>query len=94
MIHPLVDLEKLEFMVLSYKSLVVDWFQKKRMEYTFDVALDNGAEHANHYRAKLLIDGEIVAKARAKNKKRAMEKVAKRAYFKFQDGIKSIQDKH
>ena len=94
MIHPFVDLEKLEFMVLSYKSLLVDWFQKKRMKYAFDVALDNGAEHTNHYKAKLLIDGKVVAKARAKNKKIAVEKVAKRAYFKFQDNIKSIQHKH
>ena len=94
MIHPFVDLGKLEFMVLSYKSLLVDWFQKKRMKYAFDVALDNGAEHTNHYKAKLLIDGKVVAKARAKNKKIAVEKVAKRAYFKFQDNIKSIQDKH
>ena len=37
---------------------------------------------------------EFPSRLRAKNKKRAMEKVAKRAYFKFQDGIKSIQDKH
>jgi ribonuclease-3 len=64
------------------------------MKYAFDVALDNGAEHTNHYKAKLLIDGKVVAKARAKNKKRAVEKVAKRTYFKFQDNIKSIQDKH
>ena len=94
MIRSFVDLGKLEFAVLSYKSLLVDWFQKKRMEYNFEVTLDNGAESANHYKAKLLIDGKGVAIARAKNKKKAMEKVAKRAYFKFQDGIKSIQNKH
>lgn len=94
MIRSFVDLKKLEFAVLSYKSLLVDWFQKKRMKYKFDVTLDNGAESANHYRAKLLIDGKAVAIARAKNKKKAMEKVAKRAYFKFQDGTKSIQNKH
>jgi ribonuclease-3 len=56
--------------------------------------LDDGAERANHYKATLLVDGKATAKARAKNKKRAMEKVAKRAYFKFQDNIKSIRDKH
>jgi ribonuclease-3 len=94
MIHPFVDLDKLEYMVLSYKSLLVDWFQKKRIKYAFEVALDDGAERANHYKATLLVDGKATAKARAKNKKRAMEKVAKRAYFKFQDNIKSIRDKH
>ena len=94
MIRSFVDLGKLEFAVLSYKSLLVDWFQKKRMEYNFEVTLDNGAESTNYYKAKLLIDGKGVAIARAKNKKKAMEKVAKRAYFKFQDGIKSIQNKH
>ena len=94
MIHPFVDLDKLEYMVLSYKSLLVDWFQKKRIKYAFEVELDDGAERANHYKATLLVDGKATAKARAKNKKRAMEKVAKRAYFKFQDNIKSIRDKH
>ena len=94
MILPFVDLEKLEFMVLSYKSLLVDWFQKKNTEYAFDVTLDNGAEFANHYKARLIINGKTVSKARAKSKKRAVEKVSKRAYYKFQGGIKSIQDKH
>ena len=94
MITPFVDLDKLQHKVLSYKSLLVDWFQKKRLRYSFEVALDNGAENINHYSAKLLIDGKVVAKARAKNKKRAVEKVSKRAYFKFQDNIHSIQSKH
>jgi ribonuclease-3 len=94
MIYPFVNLEKLEYMVLSYKSLLVDWFQKKRIKYAFDVELDDGAEQTNYYKATLLIDGKATAKARAKNKKRAMEKVAKRAYFKFQNNIKSIHDKH
>ena len=94
MILPFVDLEKLEYMVLSYKSLLVDWFQKKRIKYAFEVELDEGAEPTKHYKATLLIDGKAAAKARAKNKKRAMEKVAKRAFFKFQDNIKSIRDKH
>ena len=94
MMLPFVDLEKLEFMVLSYKSLLVDWFQKKNKQYSFDVTLDNGAEHVNYYVARLIINGKIVAKARAKSKKRAIEKVSKRAYYKFQGGIKSIQDKH
>ena len=35
MILHFVDLEKLEFMVLSYKSLLVDWFQKKKYEICF-----------------------------------------------------------
>ena len=94
MILHFVDLEKLEFMVLSYKSLLVDWFQKKHTKYAFDVTLDNGAEFANHYKARLIINGRTVSKARAKSKKRAVEKVSKRAYYKFQGGIKSIQDKH
>jgi ribonuclease-3 len=94
MILPFVDLEKLEFMVLSYKSLLVDWFQKKNKQYAFDVTLDNGAEYVNHYKARLIINGKTVAKARAKSKKRAIEKVSKRAYYKFQGVIKSIQDKH
>jgi hypothetical protein len=35
------------------------------------------------FKAKLFVDNKLVASARASNKKKAAEKVSKRAYFKF-----------
>lgn len=94
MITPYVNLSELHNKVLSYKSLLVDWFQKNRMQYRFEIAQDNGIEKATHYKAKLWIDNKIVASARATNKKKAVEKASKRAYFQFQHKIKSIQSRH
>ena len=94
MIVPSVDLEKLQDKVLSHKSLLVDWFQKKHLDYRFDVAEDNGAEKVNYYKATLWVDGGVVATARATNKKKAVEKVSKIGYFHFQNQIRSIRNKH
>lgn len=94
MITPHVDLTKLHNKVLSYKSLLVDWFQKSRLHYKFDVSKDDGAEDVNYYKAKLWLNNKVVASARATNKKKAVEKVSKRACFQFQHRIKSIQGRH
>jgi ribonuclease-3 len=94
MITPHVDLTKLRNKILSYKSLLVDWFQKSRLEYKFEVINDNGTENVNYYKAKLWLDNKVIATARATNKKKAVEKVSKRAYFQFQHQIKSIQSRH
>lgn len=94
MIHPFVDLASLQNKVLSYKSLLVDWFQKNKMQYCYEVKEDNGAEEVNYYKAKLWINNVVVASARATNKKKAVETVSKRAFFQFQHQIKSIRNKH
>lgn len=94
LILPHVDLIKLHNKVLSYKSLLVDWFQKNRLRYKYEVLNDNGAEKTPYYKAKLWLDDKIVATARATNKKKAIEKVSKRTYYQFQHQIKSIQNKH
>lgn len=94
MIVPFVDLIALHNKVLSYKSLLVDWFQKNHSDYTFEVVEDNGAEKPPFYKARLWLDNKVIASARATNKKKAIENVAKRAYFQYQHKIKSIQSKH
>lgn len=94
MITPHVDLSKLHNKVLSYKSLLVDWFQKNRLLYRFEIVEDNGTEKVSYYKAKLWINNTVVASARATNKKKAVEKASKRAYFQFQHKIKSIQNRH
>jgi len=94
MITPHVDLIKLRNKVLSYKSLLVDWFQKSRLQYKYEVTNDNGAENVNYYKARLWLNNKVIATARATNKKKAVEKVSKRAYFQFQHQIKSIQSRH
>ncbi len=81
-IEPYIDLDDLKGRVVSYKGTLVNWFQKQKMTYEYEVFEDSGANKLM-FKAKLFVDKTLVASARASNKKKAAEKVSKRAYFKF-----------
>ncbi len=83
-IIPYVDIEKLEGKVISYKSLLIEWCQKEKKTFGYNVYEDTGNDDVRHFSVKLSIDNKIVAKARATSKKKAEEKASKRAFFVFQ----------
>lgn len=82
-----VNIEQLEGQVISYKSLLIEWCQKEKKTFEFDVYEDTGKEELKHFAVKLKIDHKVVAKARGTSKKKAEEKAAKRAYYAFQKNI-------
>ena len=84
---PYVDIAKLEGKVISYKSLLIEWCQKEKKSFYFDVFDDNGNDGQKYFGVKLSIDDKVIAKARATSKKKAEEKAAQRAYFAFQEKI-------
>ncbi|WP_343488276.1 ribonuclease III [Allomuricauda sp. d1] len=84
-IEPYVDIEQLEGKVISYKSLVIEWCQKQKKDFNYEVYEDTGNDEIKHFAVKLSIDERILAKARATSKKKAEEKASKRAYFVLQD---------
>jgi len=86
-IIPHVDIELLEGKVISYKSLLIEWCQKEKKTFYYDVYEDSGNDNQKHFSVKLSIDNKVVAKARATSKKKAEEKASKRAYFVFQRKI-------
>lgn len=86
-IKPYVDIEQLEGKVISYKSLVIEWCQKKKKTFNYNVYEDTGNDALKHFAVKLSIGGHVVAKARATSKKKAEERASKRAYFALQDKI-------
>jgi len=86
-IIPYVDIPKLEGKVISYKSLVIEWCQKQKHTFHYEVYEDNGIEGQKHFGVKLKIDGQEIARARETSKKKAEEKASKRAYFAFQEKI-------
>lgn len=87
-ITPYVDIEQLEGKVISYKSLVIEWCQKQKKQFHYEVYEDSGKQEQLHFSVKLYINRKVVAKARATSKKKAEEKASKRAYFALQDKIK------
>ncbi|SEP87991.1 RNAse III [Hyunsoonleella jejuensis] len=89
-ITPHVDIEQLEGKVISYKSLLIEWCQKEKKIFGYNVYEDTGNDDVRHFSVKLSIDDKIVAKARATSKKKAEEKASKRAFFAFQNKISKM----
>lgn len=88
-ILPYVDIAKLEGKVISYKSLVIEWCQKEKKSFHYDVFEDNGITGERLFGVKLSIDNKVIAKARATSKKKAEEKASQRTYFALQNKIDS-----
>ncbi|WP_395061026.1 ribonuclease III [Flavobacterium sp.] len=89
-IIPYVDIARLEGKVISYKSLVIEWCQKEKKQFHFDIYDDNANDGQRYFGVKLSIDDKVIAKSRATSKKKAEEIAAKRAYFAFQEKINKI----
>jgi ribonuclease-3 len=89
-IIPYVDIEKLEGKVISYKSLLIEWCQKEKKTFDFNVYEDTGNDDVIHFSVKLSINDKIVSKARATSKKKAEEKASKRAFFVYQNRISKM----
>ena len=86
-IKPYVDIKKLEGKVISYKSLFIEWCQKNKKQFKFNVYEDTGNDILKHFAVKLKLEEETVSKARATSKKKAEEIAAKRAYYKLKKKI-------
>lgn len=86
-VEPYVDIARLEGKVISYKSLLIEWCQKEKKTFHYDVFEDNGIDGQRLYGVRLSIDDKVIAKARATSKKKAEEKASQRAYFAFQEKI-------
>ena len=89
-IIPYVDIETLEGKVISYKSLLIEWCQKEKKTFRYNVYDDTGNDDVRHFSVKLSIDDKVVSKARATSKKKAEEKASKRAFFAFQSRISKM----
>jgi len=86
-IIPYVDIPKLEGKVISYKSLLIEWCQKEKKLFNYEVYDDNGNDGQKYFGVKLSIDGKVIAKARATSKKKAEEKASQRGFFALQEKI-------
>ena len=89
-IIPYVDIETLEGKVISYKSLLIEWCQKEKKTFGYNVYEDTGNDDVRHFSVKLSIDEKVIAKARATSKKKAEEKASKRAFFAFQSKMSKM----
>ena len=54
-IEPYVDIELLEGKVISYKSLVIEWCQKQKKTFNYNVYEDTGNDSLKHFAVKLTL---------------------------------------
>ena len=88
LINPYVNIAQLERQISSYKSLLIEWCQKEKKEFKFDIYEDSGNDDIKHFSVKLYIDGKQIAKARDTSKKKDEEKTAQRGYYALQNKIR------
>lgn len=91
-IQPYVNIEQLEGKVISYKSLFIEFCQKNKYNFQFEVFEDEGKEKEIYFAVRLHLDENIIAKARGTSKKKAEERAAKRAYYRFQQDIEAVRN--
>ncbi|WP_224484958.1 ribonuclease III [Robertkochia aurantiaca] len=89
-IEPYVDIDRLEGKIISYKSLVIEYCQKQKKKFFFDVFEDEGNDHIKHFGVRLYIDDLLMGKGRATSKKKAEEIAAKRTYYALQSEIDDV----
>ncbi len=86
LIDKYVDLNTLTKRIQSYKSILVEWCQKNKKTYVYEITTEDTQEKKQYFNATLIIDGKPVTKARGVSKKKAEENAAKRAYYKLRIG--------
>ena len=76
-----VNFDRVEKEVISYKSLLIEWVQRKKKTFEFEVLDENGAEHRKRFTMSIKIDGEVKGEGAGQSKK-AAEEAASRAACK------------
>ncbi len=68
---------------------MIEWCQKNKYTYQIKEYQDNGndADGQKYFSMGYLLNGQEITKARATSKKKAEEKVSRRAYYVLQDQI-------
>ena len=85
LILPYINIKNLEEKVISHKSLLIEWCQKHKRDFSFEAEEDvEDRSETKYFVAKVYVEGFSVTRARATSKKRAEESAAKRTCYKIQ----------
>lgn len=75
------EINKLEHKIVSYKSLLLEWAQKKKKVLNYETCEEMQPNKTVVFRSIILINDEKITNATASSKKKAEEKVAQRAFY-------------
>ncbi|MDO4228816.1 MAG: ribonuclease III [Capnocytophaga sp.] len=92
LIVPYIDLKNLEEKVISHKSLLIEWCQKNKRNFSFDTQEDKEDKSGvRYFVTKVDVQGFSVTRARSTSKKKAEESAAKRVCYKIQGNNYSLK---
>ncbi|WP_185871597.1 ribonuclease III family protein [Blattabacterium cuenoti] len=87
-LHPHVNVEKLQNEIFSYKVWIIEWSQKNKLSISFKTFRENKDQNKIIYLSVFTIsEYEIQTKGRGSSKKKSEEMAAKEAYFIVQRKI-------
>ena len=72
---------KLEQKITSYKSLLLEWSQKKRSTLHYRTEIETLPNKQSNFRCEVWLDNKKIANSTELSKKKAEEKAAKRAFY-------------
>lgn len=75
------EISRLERKIVSYKSLLLEWGQKKKVKIEYDTIEEILPNRCNGFKCYVLLDGERLVNASETSKKKAEEKAAQRAFY-------------
>jgi len=75
-ILPYVNIKKLDSLVLSHKSLLIEWSQKNKKIIKFQMNQDKGIDPKINYLCKIIFQNNCIARAGGTSKKKAEENAA------------------
>ena len=81
------EINKLENKIVSYKGLLLEWSQKKKVIIKYETCEEVQPNKNMVFRSHVWLDEVKIANATETSKKKAEEKASQRAYFALQEKI-------
>lgn len=75
------EIEKLENKIVSYKGLLLEWSQKKKVTLKYETAEEILPNKSIIFRSCIYLNDEKISNASESSKKKAEEKAAQRAFY-------------
>ncbi|MDQ1097732.1 MULTISPECIES: ribonuclease III [Chryseobacterium] len=75
------EINKLENKIVSYKGLLLEWSQKKKLNIKYETCEEIQVNKATVFRCHVWLGDERIANATETSKKKAEEKAAQRAFY-------------
>lgn len=71
LINKFIDISQVVVTETNYKSRLIEWSQRKKVELIFNTEAVNSDEHVPHFSSEVVIDGNVVATGYGPSKKEA-----------------------